>query len=298
MRVVHVDGLPVEERATKVRIGSHSAQNIMAGDPAGLANFSLRIIYLDENFATPRHHHNFDQWRYMIETEGEVEAFPGGTMRAGTLGYFPEGAYYGPESGPRRKMIAVQFAGPSGWGYLGAAQAAEATKALREIGVFEKGGYRRNPGVEGKRSQDAYEAVWEYARQRPIEYPVGQYGNPILIDTNAFPWVPSESSPGVEEKTLGIFTHCKIRASRYKLDRGARFTATGRGVYMILSGSGSVAGEAFNGVTALYLEDDESGEITAAETTDILLLGLPSTKLMGKALLTDPPAAPELRHAG
>lgn len=290
MKIVHVDQLPVEERATKVRVGSHSAQNIMSGEADRIDNFSLRIIYLDEDFYTPRHHHNFDQYRFMIEGDGPVEVFPGCRMTPGVLGYFPEGAYYGPESGPRRKLIAMQFAAPSGWGYLSADQMAEAAKALRNCGVFENGLYQRNEGVPGKRKQDAFEAVWEYVRQRPIEYPKPQYANPILMDTNNYPWMPLAGVPGVAEKALGTFTNCQFRTARYQLDPGASFSGKGRGVYMVLSGSGSVEGEDYNGMTALYLEDGEQGTFVARETTDILLLGLPSMALMGT-----PPAAPVLQ---
>ena len=37
----------------------------------------------------------------------------------------------------------------------------------------------------------------------------------------------------------------------YKLDPGASFSATGRGIYFVLSGGGSVAGDPFRRLTAV-----------------------------------------------
>src|SRR5437016_412877 len=62
--------------------------------------------------SSPRHHHTFEQIRYVLG--GEVE-YAGKTYGAGWLGYFPEGVFYGPQAqlGPGRGIV-LQFPGPSG----------------------------------------------------------------------------------------------------------------------------------------------------------------------------------------
>ena len=55
-----------------------------AGTPG---NFHLGIGQQDGDFASPRHRHNFDQFRFQLE--GTMNFDRNGKMTAGTLGYFP-----------------------------------------------------------------------------------------------------------------------------------------------------------------------------------------------------------------
>lgn len=288
MKIIHGSDVDYESRKEKKsgRGGTgHKTQalmndQILGRDPNRPDNFYLGISTVNEGeFSTPRHHHNFEQWRYMVEGTAD---FGTGSLETGSLGYFPEGAYYGPQENVVGTVIICQFGGPSGSGYIsrGMIVNAHAEMAAQNTGYFEDGLYKRNPGIEGTPVQDAYEAQWEYIRKRPLKYPAPQYPNPIMIDTNAYPWAPLEGAEGVSEKALGTFSSCRTRAAKYKVEPKASFTATGRGVFIALSGSGKVEGEAYKRFTALYLEDGEQGTFTADETTEILLLGLPSMALM------------------
>ncbi len=253
---------------------------VLGRDPNRSDNFYVGISSVEEGeFSTPRHHHNFDQWRYMIEGCAD---FTTGKLTAGMLGYFPEGAYYGPQENVVGTVIIAQFGGPSGSGYVSRDQIVQAHAEIKalNIGVFEDGMFRRTAGGDGEKIQDAYEVQWEHVRKRPLDYPKPQYADPILIDTNAYPWMPVAGTAGVYEKALGTFTSCQFRAARFKLDPNSTFSAKGRGVYIVLSGNGSVENEPFRQYTTLYLEDGEQGIFTADEVSDILLLGLPSMDLM------------------
>jgi hypothetical protein len=106
-------------------------------------------------------------------------------------------------------------------------------------------------------------------------YPAPQYAEPIVMDTANFRWMPLDGAPGVEEKAYGTFSDCAFRAASYKLDPGASFTATGRGIYFVLSGRGTLAGGPYRTYTGLYLETGETATFRAGETSEILLLGLP-----------------------
>ncbi len=48
------------------------------------------------DFYSPRHHHNFAQWRYQLE--GECNFEKNGVATPGVLTFIPEGAYYGPQT--------------------------------------------------------------------------------------------------------------------------------------------------------------------------------------------------------
>jgi hypothetical protein len=288
MKIVHGGETAIVDRPGRGRTGKHKGRTILNSeildrDRNRPDNVAFRINYYDGSFKSPRHHHNFAQWRFWLEGEGD---WGYGKVPPGTLGFFPEGAYYGPESGATGCMVQCQFGGPSGWGLFSDritdAQRDEAYFEMAKFGVFGNGKFTQKLPDGAERVQDATEAIWEYVHQRTIEYPKPQYDLPLFIDTLNYPWVPMERLPGVSQKYFGTFTHCKMPAACYDLEPGAKLLATGRGIYLVLDGAGSVDGAAYERFTTLYLEDDERGTFQASEKTEILLLGLPSIKLMMK----------------
>jgi hypothetical protein len=85
---------------------------------------------------------------------------------------------------------------------------------------------------------------------------------------------------GVEEKLLGVFTDCQIPCAMYRLQPGAAFTAHGRGIFMVMSGLGTVAGDSFRRYTSVYLDTGETTEFQADEVSEILLLGMPDVAMI------------------
>jgi hypothetical protein len=276
MKMVHIDELPVKYRQSRGREGTTQSSLIMTGDdPNKPDNFSFRIIRAEADRFSPRHHHNFAQFYYVLE--GEPSFGPNASLQPGWLGYVPEGTWYGPLKGPAHTLIVLQHGGPSGLGIIGFDQHTDAFEALKKIGVFEKGIYRPTPGPAeaALKAQDSYEAIWEHIRKRPAVYPEPQYGSSILINTNIFPWTPLPGFPGVQERAFGTFTSCKYGAAGYELEPGANFVAAGRGMYIVLCGRGSIADGTFRKLTCLFLDTGERETFCAAETTEILFLGLP-----------------------
>jgi hypothetical protein len=290
MQVVQGDEKPVVKAPAPVRSGILSKQTILVGEPDTPGNFAFGLYYQVGDFSSPRHRHNFDQFRFQIEGECDFDRI--GTMTPGLLGYFPEGAFYGPQTSDKPNVTAVvQFGGPSGAGFLSAEQVSKATEVMKKVGVFENGVFRRNEGVEGKKNMDGFQAMWEFANQRPMVYPKPQYADPILMNVEHYRWMPVDDAPGVTEKALGTFTDCAIRCARYRLDPGASFTATGRGIYLVLSGRGSVEDRPMRRLTSLYLEGGEEATLKADETSEILLMGLPNPTLMRRQLVSQSSAA-------
>jgi hypothetical protein len=283
MKIVQGDELPIHENRSN-RQGTLKKTYVFSSEDDAPGDFKCGIFHQSGDFYAPRHHHNFDQWRYQLV--GESCLGTSGTLKTGMLGYFPEGAYYGPNGKEAdlpdepNTVILVQFGGPGGNGYLSTPRLYESMEAMKAIGRFEAGVFHRNDGVPGKRTMDSYQAIWEYANGRPMVYPKPQYNAAILMDVQSCRWMPLDGAAGVEEKALGTFTDCRIRAASYKLDPGAEFTASGRGIFMVLSGRGSLESEPYRRLTALHLEGGERATYRAAETSEILLLGLPEIARM------------------
>jgi hypothetical protein len=281
MIIAQGDQQPIVEDGPGIRDVSTGRQTILEGDPGTPGYFLLRIFYQKGEYNTPRHRHPFDQWRYQID--GECGYANGAMMKPGMLGYFPEGAYYGPQHADESNVtVIVQFGGPSGNGYLSAAQESAAVEELKTSGHFADGVYHRNDGVAGRRAVEAMQATWEHVYGRPMALGPAQYADPILLDAAAYRWMPLDGATGVEAKTFGTYTDCEIRAAQYKLDPGAALRVRGRGLFLVLAGSGTLEDQPYRALTGLYLADGESASFRAAETSDILLLGLPDTARMGR----------------
>jgi len=275
MQIAHGDEVPVVCDGGGVRTGKVGKQFLLSGAPASPGNFKFGLFHQYGDFFSPRHRHNFCQFR--VQLEGLCEYGLSGKMDPGTIGYFPEGAYYGPQ-GPDAGdtyTATLQFGGPSGSGLLTPEQTAAAKKELVKTGFFKEGVFHRNPDVPGKRNMDGFEAVWEQVNGRDLVYPEPQYATAVMMHPDNYQWMPLAGASGVEEKLLGVFTDCQIPCAFYRLQPGATFTAHGRGVFMVMSGHGAVEGETFRRFTSVYLDTGETTRFKADQVSEILLLGMP-----------------------
>jgi hypothetical protein len=80
----------------------------------------------------------------------------------------------------------------------------------------------------------------------------------------------------MSEKPLGVFTERRSEAGFVRLDAGARFTARGKGVYVVTRGSGSVDGQPLRALTTIYVDAGETVTFAAQEDTELLHFGLPN----------------------
>ncbi len=273
MKIVHADEVEWK-RGLQHRGGTFHYRHLINGTPGTRGNFQLDIGRLEGDFASPRHRHNFDQFRFQLE--GTMNFERNGKMAAGTLGYFPEGAAYGPQSSEGRSMTAVlQFGGASGSGYLSRQEVQAATEELKKLGTFEGGIFRRSDDSEGRRNTDAYQAIWEHVRGRSMDYPKPRYRDPIMVDPENCEWLAVAGMPGASQKPLGTFTERLCAATLVKLARGAGYRAGGRSVYLVLCGFGIVHETPYRRLTAFHLDDGEGADIVARDETEILRHVLP-----------------------
>lgn len=279
MKVVAIDSIPWEiDHPT----GSLEFKYLMSGDESAPDNFVFLLARQLKHFATERHRHNFDQFRFPIV--GGMNVGSGVLLPEGQLGYFTEGAPYGPQDDPleparaeERVHLTLQFGGATGYGYLGPKRLRAVRNELRKEGEFVDVFYRRNDG----KTQGGLDAVWQHAFGAKLEYPRPRYPEPIIMDPRSFRWVADAGAAGVESKHLGTFTERGVWAEILRLEPGATFTSQhpdARRLFFVLSGSGDVNGNALSRHTAIELDPGEDGRIRADATLEIIVFGLPTIR--------------------
>jgi hypothetical protein len=273
MQIVHADQVEWK-RGLQHRGGTFHYRHLLNGTPGSPGNFQFNVGQLEGDFSSPRHRHNFDQFRFQIE--GTMNFDRNGKMGAGTFGYFPEGAPYGPQSSEGRSSTAVlQFGSASGSGYLSREEVYAGTEELKKFGTFEGGIFRRNDDVEGRRQTDGYQAIWEHTHGERMEYPKPRYRDPIMVDPANYEWLPVAGMPGVTHKPLGTFTERQCGAEPIRLTRGASYRAGARSVCLVLSGAGVVGTEPYRQFTAFHVDENEHADMVARDDTEFVLLVLP-----------------------
>jgi hypothetical protein len=274
MKIVRLEDVPQERKVHNQRQGTFIFHRLVEGEPRTPGNFIFEIVETTTDFFSPRHRHNFDQFRYQLE--GEFDFDRNGKMKPGTLGYFPEATPYGPQTSSVRSLtLVLQFGGASGNGFMTQHELEAGTAELKQQGVFEKGVFRRNDDSEGKKNMDGYQAVWEYVNKRPMVYPKARYHDPMMMDPSGFDWLPVEGAPGVSEKLMGVFTERRTEASFLRLDAGVTHRLQGRRLHFVVDGSGRVSGTDYRRRTTVFCETGESAEMTATAPTELLILTLP-----------------------
>ena len=179
------------------------------GVPGLTAEFSLSIV--PEGYFTPRHRHNFDQIRYTLEG---VQSTGHGDLGPGEIGYFPEGAYYGPQAQKGEcATLVLQFQGASGRHLLSNEEMNATYQKMREAGaVFENGVYK-GKSAEGKRkNKDSYVAIWEEHEGKRLTFPASRYRTPVMMLSDSYAWIRDRDRPGIETKHLGTFTEMRMAA--------------------------------------------------------------------------------------
>jgi hypothetical protein len=273
MKIMQLEDAPLV-RGLEHRGGTFHSRTMAEGTPGTPGNFKFSLSWLGTDYSGPRHRHNFDQYRFMIE--GESDYGQDGPLKAGMLGYYPEGVPYGPQVNKTDIFCAVlQFGGASGSGYLLPREVKAGMEELKAFGTFKDGIFHRNEGVSGRRNSDAYQAIWEHVHGHEMVYPKGRYDAPIHADSKNYDWAPVRGVQGVSEKLFGVWTERRTEAGVLKLEPGVHHRVDGRGVYLVLSGSGECEGQPLRQYASVYLDQDEAATLRAAETMTLLHYGLP-----------------------
>jgi quercetin dioxygenase-like cupin family protein len=268
-----------EQTSAAIRGGDREFKTLLVGDENSPDNFRLVLARQTGKVSAPRHKHNFDQIRMCLSGDGQNYG-PNRWIHPGEVVYFPEGVPYGPEESDCQRLgITLQFGGASGNGFMSSQRSRQAMEELKAHGTFEKGVFYRSADLQPgqKRNQDAFEAVWEHANRRKLEYPKPRYDEPIMMRPQHFGWCETGQS-GVQIKPLGCFTERQIERSLLKLAHGARASISrraGRQVGFLTAGSGRADGGELRLYSAFLLNPGEDAVIETHEGLEILLIGLP-----------------------
>jgi len=165
------------------RIGKHRGPGLkmkslaFRGDGRG-NNLWLSLSEMEDGWFSPRHRHNFDQIRSVLDGE---TGFTEWNLQAGECAYFPAGVHYGAqEQHGSALLLTLQFPGADGDYYLTPEHVEQTVAALRaenpEFGRNGKGVDRQG------RERDSYEIVWETHQGHPVRYPNSDLTGPVLFD--------------------------------------------------------------------------------------------------------------------
>jgi quercetin dioxygenase-like cupin family protein len=195
------------------RIGKHRGPGLkmksleFRGDGLG-NNLWLSLSEMEDGWYSPRHRHNFDQIRYVLDGE---TGFTEWDLHAGECAYFPAGAHYGPqEQHGSALLFTLQWVGAGGDYYLAPEQVEETVARLKARDPeFGRGG----KGVdEDGRERDSYEIVWETHQGQPVRYPDSEFTGPILFDLDEP--VVDDQIRGGEATVLGRVGASGVRVLR------------------------------------------------------------------------------------
>ena len=266
-------------------LGTHREYHIeiktpLRGREGALDNFRLTFNRgLGGTESQPRHRHNFDQIRMPLA--GRVSYGPRRWIESGQIGYFPEGLHYGPTVDQRdvgTSGLTLQFGGASGTGFMSSAQMRAATQALEARGTFEKGLFWHHTDGGKRKPQDAFEAMWEHHYGRKIAYPKARYSDQIVMRPESYAWQRVPGTPGVSVKPLGDFTERHVSVEMLRLEPGATVVLGPRGgtqACVVLSGTGTVAGQPVATHTSVKVEPGASAPVESEAGLDLVVFGLP-----------------------
>ncbi|WP_376092594.1 hypothetical protein ACE7GA_23920 [Roseomonas sp. CCTCC AB2023176] len=270
MRLVHAADVPPVPFSTH-RSGRIENVRLLGGQEGTPDNYELSLVLIEGEYSTPRHRHNFDQVRVMLE--GRFGFGRDRVQEEGSVGYFCEGVYYEQGAlGPSLTLL-YQGAGASGSGFMSYRQTDSGKTALERRGRFEKGVFTVTRPEGGRINQDAYEAIWEEVNARPIAYPTPRYDMPVIMNPAAFEWV--QEADGLRRKRLGGFGERGMAVSTLRLDPGATYRAGPGRLIFVITGTGAVAGERYGTCSAIATDSDAETVLRAEAPSEFFEMVLP-----------------------
>lgn len=214
MRATNFQEVIAKEFGLRGGAGSTSIKTLIEGVGSDVDNFAIYLQELDDTFYTPRHRHNFDQFRIALKQPYNVG--PKTDLQPGEMAYFPEGAYYGPQNGtPGTEVLSLHFAGPSRSRYINLKELSAGLAELKRRGTVANGIFTEVTGDGVKHNQDSYEAVWEQLEGMQMRYPKPRYATPLTIRPDEFQW--RECVGGARVKHLGTFTENEAALKMHQL---------------------------------------------------------------------------------
>jgi hypothetical protein len=274
--VVNTAELPWGESLVRQRGGNIAHKLIFEGKEKSPDNYMLVLAKEANDFYSPRHRHPWDQVRFCLE--GKIPIAKGMFVDGGEIAYFPESVVYGPqEGGTDRTVLLLQFGGASGQGFIGVKRLNAAREALEKSGRFEKGVFVRDRG-EGRKRQDAYEAIWEHVTGQPLAYAEPAFKAPIVMRPAALPWTATRAS-GVMERRIGVFPRRGLVIRMLWLAPGSKIELAATDdlrLLFVVAGGGAIGRKPLQLHSAVRIASGEAAELRSADGAEVLELSVAS----------------------
>jgi hypothetical protein len=267
-------------RGTGAQAGSARSVCLLQGQEDTLNCY--RMVYGDiRGSGSPRHHHTFDQIRYIMAGTAHYGDL---VIPENTVIYLPESAYYGPLIAHPEETglgVEIQFGGASGNGYPSMAQWRKGKEELRARNGEIKDGMYVTIDEDGNRhNQDGFEALWEAIWNKKAHYAAPRYDDQVYMNPGNFEWINDPHHDGVARKTLGVFTEREVRIGFIRLEKGASIVfgeEPAPEIAFVTHGRIEWNGESHPRLTAFATTADEGPQtLIAADETEIYYLKLPT----------------------
>jgi hypothetical protein len=272
LKIVH-EATAVRKGASEHRGGGVHFLSLLQGEENTPNNFHLTLVYAND-YVAPRHRHNFDQVRIVLE--GAFGFDREMTQEPGMLGYFTEGTYYTQKSVGQSTTLLLQSGGASGTGYMSDTQLRTAVEKLKTKGELNNGIFTWKDSNGKKHNQDGYEAAWELVRTQKIKYPKPLYEQPILWRGDRFDWELTNQT-GVEIRRFAEFTNKQLCLAQLRIKAGATCSISSKEKETLLyciDGKASIGSENLGAISSVHLLRGEDIQIHAKETTQFYVFGL------------------------
>lgn len=279
MEIVHGSQQQFIDPKATHRPGGISFKWLSRGTPDTPDNYVFWLAR-QQGFYSPRHRHNFDQFRYAVK--GDFSLSPHITLKQGDLAYHPEGCFYGPQNDgtDEQILLVLQFGGASGEGFVDLERIKAANTELVDSGkgVFEEGKFYRRNGdeIDKGRPIDGFEAAWSHVMGRKLVYPEGRYSEPVVMKPEAFKG--KKSGHGVVSKTLGMFSEREVVARMHDFEDGGKLEIVGTdGVQLlyVTRGNGKVGNETIETESTIKLESGQQCAVIGAKDLQFLHFIMP-----------------------
>lgn len=277
MLATHPDQCP-RRGPSAHRNGDIEFTPLVTGRRGSPGNFEFTLATAGSGFSTPRHRHNFDQVRIMLE--GRFSFGRGQVQETGSVGYFPEGCYYQQQGLGRSVTLLLQLGGASGDGYMDFEQLYNGADEIRRHGEFRDGIYSVRRPDGSVINKDGHQAVWEHVFGRKLKFPKPRYRQAIIMDPDQYRWLPVPgAAPGVQRKHLGTFTERALGLWLLRLDPGVVHDVqggAGGALLFVHQGSGHWDAGPWRDQSTLYLAPGETCRLQADSATECYGIDLPA----------------------
>lgn len=275
--IVNTEDLQLED-VQRGRVNSIRRKRLPldTGVPGITAEFSLSIV--PEGYFTPRHRHNFDQIRYTLSG---IQSTGHGDLGPGEIGYFPEGAYYGPQAQKGEcATLVLQFQGASGEHLLSNEEMNATYQRMRAAGaVFENGIYKGVTADGRRKNKDSYVAIWEEHEGTKLKIPPARYRTPVMMLSQHFSWVADRERPGIDMKHLGTFSELRTGVGFFRLRPEARLEARRQRdaeIRYCIAGAFSYGGKSWGENTYMFIPPGcETGALASTKGATFFFISLP-----------------------